>query len=65
MPKATQPYEEKNQPFQTSDSKPLKFDNVFGVPHNMIFLTIILENAGLEELKGDMKSYVSKHNYVI
>ncbi|KAH0691936.1 hypothetical protein KY289_019294 [Solanum tuberosum] len=57
VPKATQPDEQPNQPFQTPDSHPPQVDNVFGVPHNAIFRRTISDNAGLEELKGHMKSY--------
>ncbi|KAG5630966.1 hypothetical protein H5410_002683, partial [Solanum commersonii] len=60
VPKATQPDEQPNQPFQTPNSQPSQIYNVYGVPHNTIFRRTISDNAGLEELKGHMKSYVDK-----
>ncbi|KAG5614409.1 hypothetical protein H5410_014233 [Solanum commersonii] len=57
VPKATQPDEQPNHPFQTLNSHPPQVDNVSGVPYNTVFRRIISDNAGLEELKGHMKSY--------
>jgi len=64
VPKTT-PDVQKNQPFQTPISQPLKFDNVSGVHLNTVPRRTSSDNARLEDLEGHIKSYVSKHNYVI
>ncbi|KAH0638902.1 hypothetical protein KY285_035488 [Solanum tuberosum] len=59
VPKTT-PDVQKNQPFQTSISEPLKFDNVTGVHLNTVPRRTSSDNARLEDLEGHIKSYVDQ-----
>ncbi|KAH0766134.1 hypothetical protein KY285_002005 [Solanum tuberosum] len=56
VPKTT-PDVQKNQPFQTPISQPLKFDNVSGVHLNTVPRRTSSDNARLEDLEGHIKSY--------
>ncbi|KAH0745865.1 hypothetical protein KY285_007522 [Solanum tuberosum] len=51
---------QKNQPFQTPISQPLKFDNVSGVHLNTVPRRTSSDNARLEDLEGHIKSYVDQ-----
>ncbi|KAH0652583.1 hypothetical protein KY289_030261 [Solanum tuberosum] len=59
VPKTT-PDVQKNQPFQTPISQPLKFDNVSGVHLNTVHRRTSLDNARLDDLEGHIKSYVDQ-----
>ncbi|KAK4709987.1 hypothetical protein R3W88_004500 [Solanum pinnatisectum] len=56
--RATQLYEQPNQPFQIPNSQPSQADNVYSVSHNLVFRRTDLYSATLEELKDYMKCYV-------
>ncbi|KAG5570104.1 hypothetical protein H5410_059870 [Solanum commersonii] len=59
VPKTT-PDVQKNQPFQTPISQPLKFDNVSAVHLNTVPRRTSSDNARLEDLEGHIKSYVDQ-----
>ncbi|KAH0705076.1 hypothetical protein KY290_009777 [Solanum tuberosum] len=54
VPKTT-PDVQKNQPFLTPISQPLKFDNVFGVHLNTVPRRTSSDNTRLEDLEGHIK----------
>ncbi|KAG5630327.1 hypothetical protein H5410_002044 [Solanum commersonii] len=56
----TTPDVQKNEPFQTPISQPLKFDNISGVHLNTVPRRTSSDNARLEDLEGHIKSYIEE-----
>jgi len=64
VPKATQPDEQPNQPFQTPDLPTSEAGNVSGVLDNSDIRKVIFDNLQLEGLKQYLKGYVLQ-SYVL